>query len=51
VITTASKLGEVDPRIRSRFMDPHLCALHFITVPSYNTLALSSPPPKRRSKR
>ena len=35
VITTADRLEEIDPRIRSRLLDTRLCKIHAITAPPY----------------
>lgn len=35
VITTAQRLDEIDPRVRSRMLDKRLCTIHAITVPPY----------------
>jgi DNA replication protein DnaC len=35
VITTALRLDEIDPRIRSRMLDSRLCTVFGLTVPSY----------------
>ena len=44
VITTASTLDEIDPRIRSRMLDERVCQIYMIIVPAYQTS-------KDRSKR
>lgn len=35
VITSANDLNEMDPRLRSRFLDKRLCTIHAITAPPY----------------
>jgi len=35
VITTASSLEEMDPRLRSRMLDKRLCNIYAITAPTY----------------
>ena len=35
VITSASKLEEMDPRIRSRMLDQRLCSIYAITAPGF----------------
>ncbi len=35
VITSANDLNEMDPRLRSRFLDKRLCTIHAITAPAY----------------
>lgn len=35
VITTASTLDEIDPRIRSRMLDERVCQIYYIIVPPY----------------
>jgi DNA replication protein DnaC len=37
VITTASTLDEIDPRIRSRMLDERVCQIYAIIVPPYQT--------------
>jgi DNA replication protein DnaC len=43
VITTASRLDEIDPRIRSRMLDSRLCVFFGILAPAY-----SAPPTRER---
>ena len=45
VITTAQRLDEIDPRMRSRMLDKRLCTIHGITAPPYLAGAIS---PARR---
>lgn len=47
VITTASGLDEIDPRLRSRLLDTRLCTVHAITAPAFQG-EVSAPPPRRR---
>jgi DNA replication protein DnaC len=35
VITTSDSLNDIDPRIRSRMMDKHLCESYILDLPSY----------------
>ncbi len=35
VITTADRLDDMDPRIRSRMLDTRLCTIYALTAPSY----------------
>ncbi|MCW5876757.1 MAG: ATP-binding protein [Anaerolineales bacterium] len=35
VITTADRLDDMDPRIRSRMLDTRLCTIHGITAPAF----------------
>jgi DNA replication protein DnaC len=52
VITTASSLEQIDPRIRSRMMDEHLCQINIILAPTYRSNLTSkrkSPPTRRTS--
>ena len=35
VITSATDLEEMDPRLRSRIFDKRLCTIHAITAPTY----------------
>jgi DNA replication protein DnaC len=35
VITSASNLEDIDPRLRSRFLDKRLCTIYALTVPAY----------------
>ncbi|MHB0923773.1 MAG: ATP-binding protein [Bellilinea sp.] len=52
VITTAQRLDEIDPRVRSRMLDKRLCIIYAITAPAY--LAGSAPavrkPPARKTR-
>ena len=48
VITTADKLDDIDPRIRSRMFDNRLCEIYVITAPSYFVTGVEG---KRRKKR
>ena len=43
VITTASPLSEIDPRIRSRMLDSSLCTIYAITVPPYRSVPVEKP--------
>ncbi|MCE1254234.1 MAG: ATP-binding protein [Anaerolineae bacterium] len=43
VITTASKIDEIDARIRSRMLDGRLCKIYAITTPPYLTGADGKP--------
>jgi DNA replication protein DnaC len=47
VITTASSLEEIDPRIRSRMQDSRVCKINIILVPPY-TVSLAGKPGKPR---
>jgi len=47
VITTAQRLDEIDPRIRSRMLDKRLCTIYAITAPPY--LAGASAPTRRKA--
>jgi len=47
VITTASTLEEIDPRIRSRMLDTRLCVIYAITAPAYR----GAPSGKRQARR
>jgi DNA replication protein DnaC len=47
VITSANSLEEIDPRLRSRFLDTRLCRIYAITAPPYR----GAQPKPRRSKR
>ncbi len=51
VITTANRLEEIDPRIRSRLTDTRLCTMHFISAPAYSNLTTATPPPKRSRRK
>jgi len=46
VITTASPMDELDPRITSRMMDKRICDIYYLDVPSYRPKG-----PVRRSTR
>jgi len=46
VITTASSLEEMDPRLRSRMLDQRLCNIYAITAPTYTGI-----PHKKGGKR
>jgi DNA replication protein DnaC len=35
VITTADLMEEIDPRLRSRFLDRRLCTIYALTVPAF----------------
>lgn len=35
VVTTADRLDDMDPRIRSRMLDTRLCTIYAVTAPSY----------------
>jgi DNA replication protein DnaC len=39
VITTASRLDEIDPRIRSRMLDSRLCTFFGILAPAYSAVS------------
>lgn len=45
VITTAQRLDEIDPRVRSRMLDKRLCTIYAITAPAFMAGAAS---PNRR---
>lgn len=45
VITTADRLDEIDPRLRSRMLDRRICTIYAITVPAYTGV----PRPSHRS--
>ncbi len=47
VITTAQRMDEIDPRIRSRMQDKRLCTIYAITAPPY--LAGASAPARRKA--
>ncbi|MHB8857592.1 MAG: ATP-binding protein [Bellilinea sp.] len=47
VITTAQRLDEIDPRVRSRMLDKRLCTIYAITTPPY--LAGASSPARRKT--
>jgi DNA replication protein DnaC len=49
VITSATGLEEMDPRLRSRFLDKRLCTVYAITVPPYT--GRSSKPAPTTTKR
>jgi DNA replication protein DnaC len=51
VITTASKMGEIDARIRSRMMDTRLCKTYAILAPSYRSNVENGPKPRSRKRR
>ncbi len=52
VITTASSLDEIDPRIQSRLLDSRLCKIYAILAPAYRaaTAPLKRPRTTRSSK-
>ena len=49
VITTALRLDEIDPRIRSRMLDTRLCKIFGILAPTY-TASGEKPPATRRPR-
>jgi DNA replication protein DnaC len=49
VITTADKLDDVDPRIRSRMLDSRRCSIYAITTPAYR--GISRPGEKTRKSK
>ncbi len=49
IITTAQRLDEIDPRIRSRMLDKRLCTIYAITAPAY--LAGSTPARRKTAGR
>ncbi len=51
VITTSDSINTIDPRIRSRMTDVHLCAFHGITVPAFKGIVLPEEKPVKRTKR
>jgi len=52
VITTASPLDEIDPRIQSRLLDSRLCKIYAILAPAYRaaTAPLKRPRTTRSGK-
>ncbi len=48
VITSAGNLEDMDPRLRSRFLDKRLCTIYALTVPAYTG---RSKPPTSTTKR
>jgi DNA replication protein DnaC len=46
VITTSSKLEEIDPRIRSRMLDSNLCTVHIVAVPPFRSGAPAARKPR-----
>ncbi len=51
VITTADKMEEIDPRIRSRMMDRRVCRIFGITAPSFTGAAPAERQSAARRKR
>lgn len=51
VITTAQRLDEIDPRVRSRMLDKRLCTIYAITAPAYLAGATSQPRRKTTPRR
>ena len=47
VITTASAIDEVDPRIRSRMLDTRRCTIYGITAPAFRGLSPVTDKPRR----
>ncbi len=51
VITTSSKLDELDPRIRARMLDNRLCTIYAILVPPYRASTAASSKPRRTTRK
>jgi DNA replication protein DnaC len=51
VITTATSLEDMDPRLRSRMMDRRLCRIHAITMPPYTGSSANEAAVSRKRKR
>jgi len=51
VITTADTLDEIDPRLRSRMLDRHICSIYAITVSSYRGAPPNEPKRSTRKRR
>lgn len=51
VITTSFSLEEIDPRIRSRMEDRHLCKVCYLDIPSYRVGSTTTGSAGRKSKR
>ena len=50
VITTASPMDELDPRITSRMLDKRICNIYYLDVPSYRPKGPINRTTKRRRK-
>jgi DNA replication protein DnaC len=48
VITSADKLDDMDPRIRSRILDSRLCTIYAITAPTYRGARRRPARPRRK---
>ncbi len=51
VITSASDLSEIDPRLRSRFLDRRLCTIYGLTAPPYTGDETLSQSTTKRTKK
>jgi DNA replication protein DnaC len=51
VITSATSLEEMDPRLRSRMLDRRLCEIFAITAPTYTGVVKSKANPRQKRKR
>lgn len=51
VITSASNLEDMDPRLRSRFLDKRLCTIYALTVPTYTGRAKPTTSTTRRARK
>jgi DNA replication protein DnaC len=50
VITTADKVDDMEPRLRSRMLDRRICTIYGITVPAYLGSSPRQPPTSRRTR-
>jgi DNA replication protein DnaC len=51
VVTTAQRIDELDPRIRSRLQDQRRCQIYPITAPSYRGKAHTKRTRRRRQSK